>query len=534
MTRNEIVRVLERLSFAADLNGDRRARAWKGAAWAIRQLDEDLAILVDERRLERVRGVGPSTARLVSDLLDGIRPRLLDEIERDVPEGLFAIKRLKGLGAKKVKALWKDLGITTLVELEQACRENRLVALSGFGSKTQAKVLAQIETQRANEGKLRRDHAERLLDETVIALEEAGFAVVTVGEFRRGFEVVEDPAVVATGRALAATGRALAAEGVALHVCALEQLGWQALQRTASLDHIQALRDRASERDVDLVTLHAATEDDVYRALGLHPTPAERREPSVPLVELGSAAPRLVRRRDLRGALHNHTTASDGSHTLLQMRDAAAARSLEYLGISEHSVSAFYAGGLKAEALMEQRRTIAELNGTGHACTLLSGIESDILREGELDYDDAVLADLDVVVASVHRRFRADRAAMTRRMVAAASHPLTTVIGHPTGRLLLGRAESDFDVEALLDACAAHGCAVELNANPARLDLSATHLAMAKERGVLVSISADAHCIGELDNLSHGIAIARRAGLTVADVLNTRSLVDLQQWLDAR
>jgi len=249
-------------------------------------------------------------------------------------------------------------------------------------------------------------------------------------------------------------------------------------------------------------------------------------------VGIGAARPRLIRRSDLRGALHNHTTASDGVHSLEQMRAAAQELGLEYLGISEHSQTAAYAGGLPPDVLMDQVAAIAALNATP-GCTLLSGIESDILRDGSLDYDDDILGALDVVVASVHNRYGQGPADTTTKMLAAARNPLTHVIGHPTGRLLLGRPPTEFDVAAMLDALAERGAAVELNCHPQRLDLNEHWLAEAKERGVLVSISADAHSTQGLSHLSYGIDIARRAGLTAEDVLNTRPLEALRMWLSA-
>ncbi|MCZ7685635.1 MAG: PHP domain-containing protein [Sandaracinaceae bacterium] len=331
---------------------------------------------------------------------------------------------------------------------------------------------------------------------------------------------------------------------IAVHVAPLEAFGARALWLTASEAHLAALAARARERGLTLdegglrdasgALVSCAEEDDVYRALELHPTAPERREPGVPLVEVGKARPRLVTRADLRGALHNHTVASDGTATLEAMREAAAARELAYLGISEHSHSAFYARGLDGERLVAQAREIAALNERPGSCVVLSGVESDILKEGELDYGADVLSEVEVVVASVHRRHAQTPEQMTARMVAAAKNPFTDVVGHPTGRLLLGRAPSEYDVAAFLDACAASGCAVELNANPHRLDLNEGHLTMAKERGVLVSIAADAHSVDELDNLEHGVTIARRAGLTPDDVLNARPLEALRAWLAAR
>ena len=548
MRRKEIVRALQRLAFAAEMKGDRRARAWSGAAWALRQSDEDLHLLAQEGRLTELKGVGRSTAALVADLLDDLRPALLDELEADLPAGLFELRKVKGLGPKKVKALWEALGVASLAELEQACRENRLVELKGFGAKTQQKVLAEIARLRESAGKRRRDQAWALVRPVLRALREHGRAEVG-GALRRGMELVEAMPIVTTAPpdAAAATGAGSAGAGSAgagstdegaadaverVHVRP-GAFGWALLQRSASEAHLEALRARAAERGVELEALEAEREEDVYDALGLAPTPPERREPGVPLVTAGKARTPLVRREDLRGALHNHTTASDGAHTLRQMRDAAAA-GLSYLGISEHSVSAFYARGLDVERLRAQREAIAELNAEGSACTLLTGVESDILEDGALDYADDVLAELEVVVASVHRRYAQDREAATRRLANAARHPRAAVLGHPTGRLLLGRAPTDVDMAAVLDACVEGGCAVELNANPARLDLSAAHLAMAKARGVPVSIAADAHSMGELANLEHGVAVARRAGLTAEDVLNARPLDALRRWLASR
>lgn len=547
-TRRAVTDALERLAFAAELLDDPRARAYGTAAWAIRSLEGDPADLREKGELAKVKGVGPGVLSAIDAVLRGEKPEALAEMEAKLPEGLFAVRRIKGLGPKKVRALWNELAITSIGELEYACRENRLVDLKGFGKKTQASVIEQIARIRETEGLYRRDQASAVLAPIVRAIEALGLRVEVVGEQRRGLELVRELAVLVDtdepARAREEIDRVRPPEvSVALHAASPSSFGACSVRLSSSDDHWDALRHRATDLGLvlDEVDLRGAdgpipieTEDSLYRALGLVPTAPERREPGVPLALLGKASARLVTRADLRGALHNHTVESDGSATLVEMRDAAAERGLSYLGISEHSHSAFYARGLDVGRLLAQVDTIAKMNATGAPCALLSGVESDILQAGELDYGDEVLGALDVIVASVHRRYAQDAEQMTRRMVAAASHPLTDLVGHPTGRLLLGRAPSAFDVPAFLDACAAHGVAVELNANPHRLDLNETHLAMAKERGLLVSISADAHATGELDNLEHGITIARRAGLTPEDVLNARSLPELRAWLAAR
>lgn len=551
-TRRAVMDVLDRLAFAAELLEDGRARSYGQASWAIRNLEGDVRAKLESGELAEVRGIGKSTLAIIAEVLDGKRPEALARFEEQLPPGLFEIRRIKGLGPKKVKALWKELGITTLGELEYACKENRLVDLSGFGKKTQTNVLASIEALSKSEGLMRRDRARALLEPFVDALRaQPGISrVIVTGEYRRGFELVSQLAVLVAGGAVDAAVAAAAAArppevDIAVHVTDEACFGVRAVWLTASPEHCASLVARASSRGLVLdedalrdaggTVIACSGEDELYRALGLVPTEPERREPGVPLVEEGKARPKLVTRADLAGALHNHTVASDGTATLEAMREAAAARGLTYLGISEHSVSAFYARGLDAERLRDEVRRIEALNAEkDSSCVLLTGSESDILADGALDYPDDVLAGLEVVVASVHRRHAQNTTQMTARMIAAASHPLTAVVGHPTGRLLLGRVPSEFDMAAFLDACAQSGCAVELNANPHRLDLNERHLAMAKERGVLVSIAADAHSVDELDHLEYGVTIARRAGLTPDDVLNARPLEALREWLAAR
>lgn len=535
--------VLERMAFAAELLGDPRAKRYGQAAWALRSFEGDLAAGMASGELAKVRGLGKGTLAIVEAVLAGERPEALAGFEAQLPAGLFEVRRIKGLGAKKVGALHRELGIASLGELEYACRENRLVELKGFGPRTQASVLEQLASLRASEGLSRRDRAEGVVGPWLAQVRALPGveAAEAVGELPRGMELVSalEVLVAASDEALARIEATRPTE-VTLHAASRETFGARAVWLTSSEAHREALATHAEARGRRFsadglqrgeALVPCPDDEALYRALGLVPTPPERREPAVPLVHEGQAGPRLVTRADLRGALHNHTVASDGSATLPQMAQAAAARGLEYLGISDHSHSAFYARGLDAPRLLEQVEAVRALDAP---CAILTGVESDILADGSLDYPPQVLAELEVVVASVHRRHAQSAEAMTARMCAAARNPWTAIVGHPTGRLLLGRPPSDFDVGALLDACVESGCAVELNANPHRLDLSERHLAMAKERGLLVSIAADAHSTDELDHLEHGVAIARRAGLSPEDVLNARSLGDLRAWLAAR
>ncbi len=553
--KRTVADVLSRLSFAHELLDEKsqRGKTYAAASRTVWQLQGDLATLHDSGALADVRGLGPTTLSVIGVVLGGAIPDELTALEAQIPSSLFELRRIKGLGPAKIRGLWKGLEIASLAELEQACSENRLVELAGFGKKTQDNVASAIAELRAHEGTLLRDGAEERMSKLLAALHARGISARAVGALVRGDETVDRLEVLVVGE-VGPASEALAGVGVAggkldgtkviVHTARADEVGVAELALTSSEAHFGALVAEARARGLTLgdSTLVGASGivpcDDagaVYRAIGLVPTPVERREGVTPLVHVGKVVPRLVTLADLRGALHNHTVASDGTATLAEMREAAKKAGLEYLGISEHSQSADYARGLTVERLRAQEREIAGENARDpKGPMLLSGVESDILADGSLDYRDDELAGLDVVVASGHRRFGLSREDTTARMVKAASHPRTDVLGHPTGRLLLGRPPNDFDMEAFLDACAKNGAAVELNGSPHRLDLSAEHLAMAKARGVLVSIAADAHATDEFEHLAFGVTIARRAGLTAEDVLNARSVAELRGWLAAR
>ncbi|MFO0683423.1 MAG: helix-hairpin-helix domain-containing protein [Sandaracinus sp.] len=536
--------VLSRMAFALEiLEGPTpRARTYGQASRTVFQLEGDLAELRASGALDKVRGLGPSCLAVIDDVIAGREPAELAALEAKIPEGLFGIRRIKGLGPAKIRALYEGLGITTLGELEHACKENRLVTLPGFGEKTQANVLAGVQAERRHDGMHLRDAALEMANE--LALRGEGKRTAFLGDLATGAELVSSIAILVEGEG-APHEEVVLGEGVKASIfrAPVASFGVVLVRETSDEEHLASLRTHALERGMLLEEARLAKDggavavpDDaaLYEALGLVFVPAEaRRGPA--LARAGKAPKELVQRGDLRGALHNHTLASDGVATLAEMRAAAIAWGLSYLGISEHSQSADYARGLTKERIDAQRAEIAAMNREGSPCTLLTGIESDILADGSLDYPDDVLETLEVVIASSHRRFALDREKSTARMVKAASTKTTDIVGHPTGRLLLGRPPLDFDLDAFLTACAANGCAVELNGSAHRLDFGARELAMAKERGILVSIAADAHATGEIaEHLAHGLAVARRAGLTPDDVLNTKPLPALRAWLSAR
>lgn len=532
MGRRAVTDALSELAFCAEMLGDDRVdgKAVAGLSWALRSLvvpegDDARAAML------RLPDVTPRLAAVIDDALADREPPFVAELKRLLPPGLLEMRRIKGLGPKKIQKLWKDLGIESIGELEYACKENRLVTLDGFGAKTQQAVLDQLQAAQNDSGLYRRDHAEDLALPFIDMLKKAGHEAVLAGDHRRGCELIKDIVVVTTGPAPEG------APPVVRFVASVkaESFGVALVLATGSEAHVQALR----ERRADLEGVVGKDEAAVYAALGLAFVAPEEREAGVVLTAIGKARPRLVERKDLQGALHNHTTASDGTASLLELSSAAALWGLQWIGVSDHSQSAGYAHGLDERRLKDQRKDVAAVNAQ-HASSpaavafVFAGVESDILKDGSLDYDDDVLFALDCVVASMHQRYGQKGAPLTERLVKAASHRAVDVVGHPTGRLLLSRPAAEFDVPALIEACARSGAAVELNANPARLDFSERWLRLAKERGVLVSIAADAHATDEIPYLEHGLAVARRAGLTAEDILNARSRSELQTWLAAR
>jgi DNA polymerase (family 10) len=565
LDRRAIGEALGRLAFAAELteHPTLNASGLSAAVWTLRSIEGDIVELAKSGELAKRRDLVKDAVRAITEIVETGHCAELDRLELEIPPGLFDVRRVKGLGPKKVRALWKDLGVTSVGELEYACTENRLVELKGFGKKTQENVRTAIAEVRMNEGRHRLDRAIALAAGSIEKLLHASLPAHLAGDARRAQEIVDDIVVVTAGDARSAAlpfAQHVDSEGEdegarewtsrrdgmvrVIRAPTSEALATTLLFATGSDAHTALLVERASALGLTLTErglmrgdaqLETPDEDAIYHALGLHPTAPERREAGVPLVEIGRERPRLITERDLVGALHNHTTASDGTATLVEMRTVAAARGLAYLGITEHSETAAYAGGLSRERIAHQRDEIARLNAERDAgCVLMSGIESDILKEGALDYDDATLDALEVVVASVHQRYGLDGAQMTARLIRAAAYPSTDIIGHPTGRLLLGRKPVDIDMDAFLNACARSRTVVELNANPARLDLSDVHLARAKELGVLVSIAADAHSPDALEHLRFGILVARRAGLTKDDVLNARGLDEVKTELALR
>ena len=568
--------VLTQIAAYLELRGENRfkARAYETAAKGVLSLNaDDLAPMLRSGEIGRVRGLGPATIAVVRDLVETGSSRYLEELREETPEGLLDMLAIPGLSPEKIHKIYAELEVSDVEQLEEAARDGRLAAIRGFGPKTAEKILKGIAFARET-GVLQLYHRGRVDAEHLVGLVREHPDVddaIIAGDVRRHREVVRGVTIVARCRPDADATRVAASftriagiksathdrasaeihfvDGVRLALrCAPPSCFGVALWRaTGSDEHVALVQARLAERafhlvddelrDADARPLDVPDEHVLYRAAGLDYIEPELREAHG---EIDAAArhalPRLLVFDDIRGVLHCHTHYSDGKSSVADMARGARERGWSYIGISDHSAAAFYASGLPREKVLAQIEEIDRLNaqmGDG-AFRILKGIESDILADGRLDYDEKLLEQLDFVIGSIHSRFGMDGPAMTKRVLRALDEPFLTVLAHPTGRLLLSREPYALDVEAVIEKAAAVGVAVELNADPHRLDLDWRHLIEAKRRNATVALGPDAHSVNALDNVRVGVGMARKAWLESTDLLNTRDADGVVAFARAR
>jgi DNA polymerase (family 10) len=565
--------VLTQIAAHLELRGEStfKTRAYAQAATALLGVDtDDLAPLYRSGALANTRGLGPATLSVVRDLIERGESSYLEQLRATTPPGLLDLLRIPGLGTAKIHKLHEALGVDSIESLEAAARDGRVAKLPRYGPKTAERILKGIAFLRAS-GSQRlypeaADEGARLL--AMVRAHPDVLAAELAGSLRRLRETVGDVDVVAACRARPAEIAASFANGpgirdargagttsvaltyvdgtrLDLHCVEPESFALALWRATGSVDHLDAVSARLAERgyaldgDRLLDERHAAVplsdEAALYGLAGLAFVPPELREGRG---ELEAAAagrvPALLEPADIRGVLHCHSTWSDGKATIAQMADAARERGWSYIGITDHSQAAFYASGLSRERVLAQHDEIDAINSSRGDVRVLKGVEADILADGSVDYDDALLDRFDYVIGSVHSRFSMDRATMTARVLRALDDPHLTILGHPTGRLLLSREPYAIDVDAVLEKAGEVGAAVELNADPHRLDLDWRHLPQARARGVPIEIGPDAHSPRGLDHMTTGVGIARKGGLAARDVLNTRSADDVLAFARAR
>ena len=579
MTKGEIAAVLEEIATLLELKDENpfKIRAYANAARSLETFGGNLSDLQDEEALEKIPGIGKAIAAKIKELAATGSLKYLEELRADFPAAILELFSIPGLGAKKIKALYEKLHVSSIAQLQKACQSGRVAELPGFGQTTQEKICHAIADRAKHFGSFQfgqiAGEAESLRND--LAGHPDALHACVAGSYRRRREIVRDlDLVVATQKPAALMKfflehplvESVIAQGPTkssvrlrsriqcdLRVVSAAEYPFALNYFTGSKEHNIELRNRALKRGWTLNEYRLAPapappgsrkkrsttkipqvrdETELYRAFDLDFIPPELRENRG---EFEAAAnhslPRLIEKENLRGTFHSHTTASDGHNTLEEMAQAAQALGLEYLGIAEHSRSSIQAHGLDAPKLRAQVTAIRDLNKKFEGFQLFAGIECDILRDGKLDFDDDLLSELDYVVASVHSVFNLSEAEMTQRIIRAISNPFVTILAHPTGRLLLQREPYVVNLPAIIEAAAETGTWIEINAAPKRLDLDWRWWPLAKEKGVKCVINPDAHRAERLQDLWFGIGVARKGWLTKEDVVNCLPLGKLEKAL---
>ncbi|WP_434578681.1 DNA polymerase/3'-5' exonuclease PolX [Thermoanaerobacterium thermosaccharolyticum] len=557
MDKKTVINILNEIGLLLELKGENpfKSRAYYNAARTIEVLDDDIDALVKDNRLKDVKGIGDALNKKITELITTGRLEYYENLRASIPEGLIEMLKIPGLGPKKIKTLYDKLDIKTVGELEYACVENRLVELPGFGEKTQKKILEGIQFIKQFYGQ--HLFVEAYLDATLLRqyLVDSGLTIrcEIAGSLRRRKEIVKDIDILATTESpgklmdvftkyegimdIVAKGETKTSitlkSGINVDLRAVkdEEYPYALHHFTGSKEHNTAMRHRAKQMGIKMneyglfkgdLLIKCRDEEEIFNNLNLSYIPPELRENmgEIEAAEKG-LLPVLIDEKDIKGVFHVHTVYSDGANTISEMVNAARDRGYKIIGITDHSKSAFYANGLKEEDILRQFDEIDELNHKYSDIKILKGIESDILKDGSLDYDEDILKRFDFVIASVHSNFKMSKDDMTERIIKAIKNKYTKIIGHLTGRLLLARDGYDLDVYKVIDSAAEYGKIIEINSSPYRLDLDWRYIKYAKEKGVKFAICPDAHRIEGLDDIKYGISIARKGWLEAKDVINT-------------
>jgi DNA polymerase (family 10) len=477
--------------------------------------------------LEQIEGIGKGIASKINELQTTGKLKELEQMISKTPEGVIEMMSIKGLGPKKVANLWHQLEVESIGELLYACNENRLLTLKGFGEKTQAEVKAQIEFHQANIGKHHYAAVEKYALDLVKFIKEKYQTdlVSLTGQMRRKCEIIDKIEIlVASENEIDITSPAKKMNvKTEVITCSKDDFYNILFETTATPEHILQVQNSTSNIQRTAALFHS--EKEIYEAHHLQYIEPELREGlNEVMLAKENKIPKLIELSDLRGILHNHTTYSDGINTLKEMADYCKQLGYEYLGICDHSKSAFYANGLKEDRVLEQQQEIDELNKKMAPFKILKGIESDILHNGSLDYDNETLKTFDFVVASVHSGLKMNEEKATERLIKAIENPYTTILGHPSGRLLLSREAYPLDYKKIIDACAANEVVIELNAHPYRLDIDWRWIPYCLEKGVMISINPDAHIKEGYHDMYYGVCAARKGMLTKEMCFNALSL----------
>ncbi|HYO77514.1 MAG TPA: PHP domain-containing protein [Thermoanaerobaculia bacterium] len=546
MDKFTVARMLDEISRYIELSDPNpfKSRAFEKAARAVENIEEDLGALVDSGAILKVSGVGKATGQVVEEIVRTGTSAYREELRAQYPPGIFELLRIPGLGLKKIGVLYAELGIAAIDDLEVAARSGRLAKLKGFGAKTSEQILKGIEFARMRESQFLLPvgiEVGELIRERLADFDEVEDAEVS-GSVRRRLEVIRNVnIVVATKKPDAIVARlgdivanleqlddttykgvSRGEVDVLFHLAAPAEFGSVLFRTTGSAEFVEAFGTISK----------AKNERDVFTKAEIPYVEPERRETAEDLKR--KKRTKLVELAQLRGTFHVHTTFSDGRNSVQEMLSAAHSRGWEYVGMSDHSPAAYYAGGLTPERLKEQHAEIARHEPEFAPLRVFRGTEADILHDGTMDYGAKVLSKLDFVIASVHSNFKMEQDEMTERILRAMDDPNVTFIGHLTGRKLLARAGYSVEYDRIFEKAGERGVMIEINGNPNRLDLDWRHIHRAVERGVMFSINPDAHSIGEYNAVITGTWVARKGGLSAKHIFNTKSVDEVAEFFDSR
>ncbi|MCZ6766878.1 MAG: DNA polymerase/3'-5' exonuclease PolX [bacterium] len=570
ITKSEVVVTLENMGRILEIVGANpfKIRALFNAAHELEAISGNLEQMVETGELLDVQGIGKSIFGYIKEMIQRGTFEEYERLKEDVPPGLLQVMRIPGMGPKKVKAVYEELNVKSVDDLEKVAKAGRIAELEGFGEKSQGKILKGIDSYR-------RYSKRHLLSTGIKAAQSVSDAVASHpdvlrfllgGSIRRHKETIKDIDILASAKksngimelfttlpeveSVIAHGDTKSSvtlkSGINadLRVVSDAEFPFAALYFTGSKSHNTDMRARAKKMGYKLneyglfrdeKSTPCKDEAAVFKKLGLDYIPPELRE-SMGEIEAAEhhALPKLISEEDVKGILHVHTTYSDGGATVEEMAKGAKKLGFEYLGITDHSKSAAYAGGLSVEKVKAQAEEIAALNKSMTGFRIFHGIESDILADGSLDYDDDTLRTFDFVVASVHSIFNLSEAEMTDRIIRAIENPHTTILGHPTGRLLLQREGYRLNLNAVIDACAERGVAIEINAHPSRLDIDWRFARVARYKGAKILIGPDAHSVKGMAHYRYGVGVTRKGWLTADDVINTFDTKQMEAFFGSR
>ncbi len=563
MTNKEYANQFQTLAKLMELNGENsyRIKSYSNAYRILRGVTEALDDM-SLAEVKQVKGIGDAIGQKVMELQKDGKMKLLEDYKATTPTGIIQLLGIKGLGIKKIKLLWEELEIQSPGELLYACNENRLVSLKGFGIKTQATIKKQLEYFFQSIDKFHFAKLEEEAENLVLDIQETldTELVSLTGKIRRLEPILEAIAILIGQHDIQAIfdenilvldkhdGTTpvyhckTPDQGIPVILCTSDAdfFGYNLLRTTGTESFNKDLFETAFDTPIDWrhnnpQELKGMDEQAIFAAAGLPFIAPEIRDVSKIIFKIkGGFVPELIQEQDIKGILHAHSTWSDGANTLEQMATYVQEQGYTYLGITDHSKSAFYANGLQVERVLAQMEEIDALNEKLAPFKIFKGIESDILYDGSLDYDHTILEKFDFVIASIHSTLRMDKDRATQRLITAIKNPYTTILGHPTGRILLSREGYPIDHKAVIDACAAHRVIIEINANPLRLDLDHTWIPYALEQGVKIAINPDAHSLEGVHDVHFGVLAARKGLLNKEMCVNSLSASDFEALISTK